>query len=180
MLDVLSLFIVNRMVQNFEEKIRGYIMRTQKTFTLKSENAIKKWYHIDAEGLVVGRLATEITRLLKGKDKPIFTPNTDSGDFVVVTNCEKIVFTGNKTENKKYWWHTNHIGGIKNRTVTEQLQKHPELILMKAVKGMLPNNTLGRKQLTKLKLFTGTEHGHLAQKPEILKLSDEKLYRYNQ
>lgn len=153
-------------------------MRVQKTYTLKPADADRKWFHIDAEGLVVGRLACEITRILKGKDKPSFTPNTDSGDFVVVTNCDKVIFTGNKTDNKKYWWHTNHIGGIKNRTAKEQLERHPELVIMNAVKGMLPNNTLGRKQLTKLKVFTGTEHTHSAQKPETLNLDDSKLSRY--
>ena len=147
-------------------------MYKEKSFVLKPAEAQKKWYHIDATGMVVGRLATEIAMILRGKTKPTFTPNTDSGDFVVVTNCEKIKFTGKKMDEKIYFWHTNHIGGIKQRTVREQLAKHPELIIMDAVQGMLPKNTLGRKQLTKLKVFVGPKHEHEAQRPEEYKVKN--------
>ena len=141
-------------------------MYTQKSFSEKKENIDKKWWIIDATDLVVGRVATEAATLLRGKHKPTFTPNQECGDFVVITNCEKIKFTGKKWTDKNYYWHTNHIGGIKKRTAREQMEKHPELIIMNAVKGMLPKNTLGRKQLTKLKVFVGDEHTHEAQKPE--------------
>lgn len=146
-------------------------MYTQKSYTLKKEDLNdKKWYVIDATDLVVGRLATKAADLLRGKHKPTFTPNQDSRDFVIITNCEKVKFTGKKWDDKKYFWHTNFIGGIKQRTAKEQLEKHPELIIMEAVKGMLPKNTLGRKQLTKLKVFVGAEHSHEAQKPEAFEV----------
>lgn len=147
-------------------------MYTQKSYTMKKEDLNdKKWYVIDATDLVVGRLATKAAELLRGKHKATFTPNLDSGDFVVITNCEKVKFTGTKWDDKNYFWHTNHIGGIKKRTAKEQLEIHPELIVYEAVKGMLPKTTLGRKQLTKLKVFVGANHAHEAQKPEVLKLS---------
>jgi large subunit ribosomal protein L13 len=142
-------------------------MYTQKSFVLKPKEASKKWHLVDAKDMVVGRLATQIADLLRGKNSPSFTTNTDSGDFVVVVNADKIRFTGNKLNDKIYNWHTNYIGGIKQRTAKEQLQRHPEKIIMDAVKGMLPKNTLGRKQLTKLKVFAGENHTHEAQKPEL-------------
>jgi large subunit ribosomal protein L13 len=141
-------------------------MYTQKSFTLKKADADKKWYVIDATDMVVGRLATEAANILRGKNKTTYTPNQDSGDFLVITNAEKVKFTGKKWDDKKYYWHTNHIGGLKQRTAKEQLEKHPELIVMNAVKGMLPKGSLGRQQLTKLKVFVGPEHTHEAQKPE--------------
>jgi large subunit ribosomal protein L13 len=142
-------------------------MYTQKSFSLKKEDIDRKWWVIDASDLVVGRLATEAANLLRGKNKPTFTPNQECGDFVVITNCDKVKFTGTKWDNKKYYWHTGFIGGIKERTAKEQLQRHPEKIIMDAVKGMLPKTSLGRKQLTKLKVFVGNEHTHEAQKPEV-------------
>lgn len=141
-------------------------MYTQKSFSAKKEEIDRKWWVIDATDVVVGRLATEVAGILRGKDKPTFTPNQECGDYVVITNCEKVKFTGNKWSAKKYYWHTNHIGGIKSRSAREQLDKHPELLVMNAVKGMLPKNSLGRKQLTKLKVFVGSEHTHEAQKPQ--------------
>ncbi len=141
-------------------------MFKQRSFILRPGEAEKKWYHVDADGLIVGRLATEIADLLRGKNKPSYTPNTDSGDFVVITNCEKVKFTGKKWDDKKYYWHTGYIGGLKQRTAKEQLEKHPELILRNAIKGMLPKSSLARKQLTKLRIFVGPEHKHEAQKPE--------------
>ncbi len=146
-------------------------MITQKTFALKeADMQDKKWFVVDATDLVVGRLASELAKVLRGKNKPTFCTNNDAGDFVVVVNAEKVKFTGKKWDEKEYFWHTNHIGGIKKRTAKEQLAKHPELIVMEAVKGMLPKNTLGRKQLTKLKVFVGPKHTHDAQKPETLTL----------
>jgi large subunit ribosomal protein L13 len=143
-------------------------MYTQKSFSAKKEEIERKWWVIDATDMVVGRLATEVAIVLRGKNKPTFTPNQECGDFVVVTNCDKVKFSGNKWADKKYYWHTNHMGGLKFRTATQQLERHPELIVMNAVKGMLPKTTVGRKQLTKLKVFVGSEHGHEAQKPETL------------
>ncbi len=144
-------------------------MYTQKSFVLKPADAQKKWYLIDAQDMIVGRLATEVARILRGKINPKYTPNTDSGDNVIIINAEKVKFTGNKWDDKIYNWHSNHIGGIKKRTAKEQLVKHPELIVMDAVKGMLPKTTLGRSQLTKLKVFVGEQHNHEAQKPEVYK-----------
>lgn len=130
----------------------------------------RNWFHIDATDKVVGRLASEIAKILKGKNKPTYTPNFDVGDFVVITNCEKVKFTGNKWADKNYFWHTNHTGGIKKRTAKEQLAKNPELIMFEAVKGMLPKNTLGRQQLTKFKIFAGEKHTHEAQQPKTIEL----------
>jgi len=144
-------------------------MYTQKSFVLKPADAEKKWWLIDAQDKVVGRLATEIADVLRGKRNPKYTPHTDSGDFVVVINADKVKFTGNKWDDKKYFWHTGFIGGIKSRTAKEQLERKPEAIIMNAVKGMLPKNTLGRQQLTKLKVFAGESHNHEAQKPEVYK-----------
>lgn len=142
-------------------------MYTQKSFSAKKEEIERKWWVIDAADVVVGRLASEVANILRGKNKPTFTPNQECGDYVIITNCEKVKFTGNKWDEKNYYWHTNHIGGIKSRTAKVQLEKHPELIVMNAVKGMLPKTTLGRKQLTKLKVFVGSEHNHQAQNPEV-------------
>ena len=145
-------------------------MYTQKSYSAKASDVEKKWYLVDADGKTVGRLASELANILRGKNKPTFTPSMDTGDFVVVVNAEKVKFSGTKWDDKLYHWHTNHIGGIKQRTAKEQLQKHPELILMTAVKGMLPKTSLGRKQLTKLKVFTGATHSHEAQTPVKLEL----------
>lgn len=153
-------------------------MITQKSFALKEADMLnKKWWVVDATDLVVGRLASEIATVLRGKNKPTFCTNNDIGDFVVVINAEKIQFTGNKMKDKIYNWHTNHIGGIKQRTAEEQMIKHPELIVYEAVKGMLPKTTLGRKQLTKLKVFVGDKHTHDAQKPETLTIANAKRNR---
>ncbi|EQC52191.1 50S ribosomal protein L13 [Bacteriovorax sp. DB6_IX] len=140
-------------------------MYTEKSFVLKPADADKKWYLIDATDKVVGRLATEIANVLRGKSNPKYTPHTDSGDFVVVVNAEKVKFTGNKWDQKVYYKHSGYVGGLKERTAKEQLEKRPDLIIMNAVKGMLPKNSLGRKQLTKLKVFAGAEHAHEAQQP---------------
>lgn len=133
--------------------------------------ANKKWYVVDATDMVVGRLASEVAKVLKGKHKPTFTTHNDAGDYVIVVNAEKVKFTGKKWDDKNYFWHTNHIGGIKSRTAKEQLAKNPAVIIEEAVRGMLGKNTLGRKQFTKLKVYAGPNHDHEAQKPETLKIN---------
>lgn len=141
-------------------------MYTQKSFVLKTADADKKWHLVDAKGQIVGRLATQIADILRGKNNPKYTPNTDSGDFVVVVNADKVTFTGKKWDKKLYQWHTRHVGGLKCRTASEQLTKHPELILMEAVQGMLPKTSLGRQQLTKLKVYASETHPHESQQPQ--------------
>ena len=135
------------------------------TFMQRKEDVVRDWYHYDAEGLVLGRLAVEITKKLMGKNKPTFTPHVDGGDFVVVTNVEKLVVTGKKLTDKKYFHHTGFPGGIKERSLGEIMAKKPEEALMLAVKRMLPKNKLGAEQLTRLRVFVGAEHTHTAQKP---------------
>ena len=145
-------------------------MYTQKTFSLKKDEIERKWWVIDGTDLVVGRLASKAANILRGKHKPTFSPNQECGDFIIITNADKVKFTGNKWNDKKYHRHTGFIGGLKTRTAKEQLGRRPEMIMMEAVKGMLPKTSLGRKQLTKLKVFTGSEHTHDAQNPETLTL----------
>ena len=138
-----------------------------KTFSAKTAEVEKKWVVIDATGLVVGRLASLIAVCLRGKHRPTFTPHIDTGDNVVVINAEKLVFTGKKLEQKKYYWHTGFIGGIKERTALNIIQgRFPERILEKAVERMLPRGPLGRNQLKNLKVYGGASHPHEAQKPE--------------
>jgi len=144
--------------------------KQQNSYILTAKDADKKWLVVDATDKVVGRLATQIADVLRGKNSPKFTPNTDSGDYVIVVNAEKVTFTGKKLDDKNYFWHSNHIGGIKKRTAREQLEKHPELVITDAVKGMLPKTSLGRKQLTKLKVFKGPNHNLEAQKPTEFKV----------
>ena len=135
------------------------------TVMQKKEDVVRDWYHYDAEGVVLGRLAVEIAKKLMGKEKVSFTPHVDGGDYVVVTNIEKLVVTGNKMKDKLYYRHSGFPGGISKRTFEEVIAKKPEDALMLAVKRMLPKNKLGREQLTRLRLFVGAEHGHVAQKP---------------
>jgi large subunit ribosomal protein L13 len=139
-----------------------------KTYLAPVNEIEKKWYIVDAENKVLGRLATEIATRLRGKHKPTFSSFIDNGDFVVVTNAEKIALTGNKLDDKKYYRHTGYIGGIKEISAKDLLVKHPEDVLIKAVKGMLPKNKLGRAQLKKLKVYAGTKHPHAAQQPAEL------------
>lgn len=143
-------------------------MYTQKSFNLTTQEARaeKKWYLIDGTDKVVGRLATEIADILRGKNNPKFTPHIDSGDYVVLVNSDKIKFTGNKLNDKTYYWHTGFIGGIKSRTAAELMEKDSTQVIQKAVKGMLQKNALGRKQLKKFKIFAGNEHTHEAQNLE--------------
>jgi len=141
-----------------------------KTYVAKEQEVHKKWYLVDARDKVVGRLASRIAHRLRGKHKPIFTPHTDTGDFIVVINADKVTFTGRKWDNKVYYRHSGYIGGLKQRRAKELLEKKPEDILRFAVKGMLPKNSLGRRQLKKLKIYAGSEHPHEAQQLEKLEI----------
>ena len=145
-------------------------MYVEKSYVLKPAEADKKWFLVDASEKVVGRLATQIADMLRGKNNPKYTPHTDSGDYVVVVNAEKVVFKGNKLNDKKYYSHSDYVGGLRTRTAREVLERTPERILMSAVKGMLPKNSLGRQQLKKLKIFAGEAHAHEAQNPTKLDL----------
>tara|TARA_B100001027_G_C16082822_1_gene248085 strand:+ start:114 stop:572 length:459 start_codon:yes stop_codon:yes gene_type:complete len=147
---------------------------------LKKGDLSNNWYEIDASNAVVGRLATIISKILRGKNKTNFTPHMDNGDFVVVKNVENIKFTGNKFENKKYYRHTGHPGGIKETTPSRLSEKKPEEVLKLAVKRMLPGGPLAKKQLSKLKIYVGSEHPHAAQNPELLdvnKLNNKNMIR---
>ncbi len=137
---------------------------------IKTDDADRKWYVIDAEDQVLGRLAAKVARVIRGKEKAIFTPNTDTGDFVVVINADKIKMTGKRELQKTYFSHSGYPGGSRIRTFAEMMQKHPERIVQNAVKGMLPKNRLGRKLIKKLKVYAGESHPHAAQKPEQLSL----------
>ena len=130
--------------------------------------AQRRWYIVDAQDKVLGRMATEIGRVLRGKHKPIFTPNVDAGDFVIVVNARGVKLTGKKADNKMYYRHTEYPGGLRERSAGEMLIEKPEQVIKLAVRGMLPKNRLSRKLLTKLKVYAGSEHPHSAQKPEPL------------
>jgi len=137
-----------------------------KTYNAKEQEVTKKWYLVDASDKIVGRMATQIAMRLRGKHKPIFTPHADTGDFVVVVNAEKVAFTGKKWDLKKYYRHTGYMGGLKEITAGKLLEKRPEEVLRFAVKRMLPKNSLGRRQLKKLKIYAGPDHPHEAQQLE--------------
>jgi len=138
------------------------------TFSQKPAEVVKKWIIIDAEGLILGRLATLVARHLRGKHKPTFTPHVDDGDNVIVINAEKVVLTGNKTQDKKYYWHTGYPGGIKERTARQILEgRFPERIIEKAVERMIPRGPLGRRQMKNLRIYAGAAHPHEAQQPEV-------------
>jgi len=137
-----------------------------KTFSAKEKDVVRQWHVIDLEGKTVGRAATEIANLLRGKNKPIYTPHVDCGDFVVCINAEKINFTGNKLDDKMYRRHSNYPGGLKEITAGSLLEKAPEQIIRFAVQGMIPKNSLGRKILKKLKVYAGPNHPHEAQQPQ--------------
>ncbi|MCA1927697.1 MAG: 50S ribosomal protein L13 [Calditerrivibrio sp.] len=134
------------------------------------ENAPKQWFEIDATDKVLGRMASEIAMILMGKNKPIYTPFIDSGDFVIVTNASKVKITGNKTKDKSYYWHTGYFGGLKERTFEKMIQTKPEEVIKSAVKRMLPKNRIGRQMLSKLKIYNTAEHPHSAQQPVKLEL----------
>jgi len=143
-----------------------------KTYTAKPGEIQRDWYVVDAAGKTLGRLATQIADTLRGKKKPQYTPHVDTGDFVVVVNAEKIAVTGNKLDQKRYYRHSGYPGGIRSRTLREQLDRRPEEVLRIAVRGMLPKNRLARRQLLKLKIYAGAEHPHEAQAPKQLEVSD--------
>ena len=139
-----------------------------KSFMASPSTVERKWYVVDAEGKTLGRLASEVANVLRGKNKPIYTPHIDTGDYVIVVNAEKVKVTGKKLEQKIYYHHSEYVGGMKEATLKEMMQKKPEFVITHAVKGMLPKGPLGRQMLTKLHVYAGPEHKHEAQKPEVL------------
>ena len=141
-----------------------------KTYMAKAEAVERKWYVVDAAGVPLGRLASRVASVLRGKNKPTYTPNVDTGDFVIVINTDKAVLTGKKLENKFYRYHTGYIGGLKEISYKKMMAEKSDLAVYEAVKGMLPKNSLGRQMLKKLKVYKGAEHNHAAQKPEVLKV----------
>ncbi|WP_425405018.1 50S ribosomal protein L13 [Hwanghaeella sp.] len=143
-----------------------------KTYSMKPAEVDKKWFVVDAEGMVLGRMAAEIAKILRGKHKPGYTPHVDCGDNVIVINAEKVKLTGRKLTDKRFYWHTGYPGGIKSRTAGEILTgKHPERVVQKAVERMVPRGPLGRQQMSNLRVYAGTEHPHEAQQPAVLDLA---------
>jgi large subunit ribosomal protein L13 len=145
-------------------------VQIQKTPTTTPDQIERKWYLVDAEGHTLGRIASKIANILRGKHKPYFVPNLDCGDYVVVLNCGKIRVTGRRMEKKIYYRYSGYVGGLYSRTLREQLNKHPRRVLELAVKGMLPKGPIGKQMLGKMKLYTGVDHPHAPQKPEVLAL----------
>ncbi len=142
-----------------------------KTFMANAGTVERKWYVVDAEGMVLGRLASQVAHILRGKHKPTFTPHTDTGDHVIIINADKIVLTGKKLDQKIYYHHTGYPGGLKETPYRVLMDKKPEFVIKHAIVGMLPKGPLGRKMATKLRVYAGPEHEQQAQKPEVLKLS---------
>ena len=138
-----------------------------KTFMASPSAVERKWYIVDAEGKTLGRLSSEVAKVLRGKNKPIFTPHEDTGDYVIVVNAEKIKVTGKKLDQKMYYHHSDYVGGLKEMNLKDMLDKHPERVIEHAVKGMLPKGPLGREMGKKLFVYAGPEHKHAAQKPEV-------------
>ncbi len=138
------------------------------TYMANPDKIERKWYVVDAEGQTLGRLSSEIAKVLRGKNKPVFTPHVDTGDYVIVVNAEKIKVTGKKMEQKIYYNHSDYVGGMKETTLKEMMDKKPERVIELAVKGMLPKGPLGRSMIKKLHVYAGPEHNHAAQKPEVL------------
>lgn len=141
-----------------------------KSYMASPSDVERKWYVVDAEGKTLGRMASEIANILRGKKKPIYTPHIDTGDYVIVVNAEKVVTTGKKLNQKIYYHHSEYVGGMKETTLKEMLNKKPEYVITHAVKGMLPKGPLGRQMLKKLFVYAGPEHKHAAQKPEALEI----------
>ena len=139
-----------------------------KTFMASASSIDRKWYVVDATGYTLGRLASEVAKVLRGKNKPTYTPSMDSGDYVIVVNAEKVKVTGKKLDQKVYYRHSEYVGSLKETTLREMLNKHPERVIESAVKGMLPKGPLGREMYTKLHVYAGPDHKHEAQKPEVL------------
>ena len=142
-----------------------------KSYMAKPENVERKWYVVDAQGMALGRLASQVAMILRGKNKPTFTPNVDTGDYVIVINCDKVVLTGKKLEKKYYRYHTGYVGGLKEIRYDKLMATKPEFAVKHAVKGMLPKNTIGRHMLSKLFVYAGAEHKQQAQQPVELKLN---------
>lgn len=141
-----------------------------KTYAVRAGDIERRWYVVDAKGKTLGRLATQVARILRGKHKPAFSPHLDTGDHVIIINAEKVHVTGKKRSAKMYYRYSGYLGGLKSVVLSEQLEQHPERVLVHAVRGMLPKNRLGRAMLKKLKVYAGPEHPHAAQKPEPLEL----------
>lgn len=141
-----------------------------KTYTVGAKDIEREWCLVNAEGKTLGRLASEIANVLRGKHKPIYTPHLDCGDYVIVINADKVRVTGRKLDQKVYYHHSGYPGGIKSISLRDQLQRHPERVLQAAVRGMLPKNALGRKMLKKLKVYAGDSHPHQAQQPKVLEI----------
>ena len=141
-----------------------------KTFMANAQTVERKWYVVDADGMTLGRLASQVAAILRGKNKPIYTPHCDTGDHVIVINADKIVLTGKKLDNKKYYHHSGYAGGLKETTYRRLLETKPEFAIKHAVIGMLPKGPLGRQMASKLRVYAGPEHEHAAQKPEVLEL----------
>ena len=139
-----------------------------KTFMANPEKIERKWFVVDADGKTLGRLSSELAKILRGKNKPIYTPHEDTGDYVIVINAEKIKVTGKKLDQKIYYNHSEYVGGMKETTLKEMMAKKPERVIELAVKGMLPKGPLGREMITKLHVYAGPDHNHAAQKPEVL------------
>ena len=139
-----------------------------KTFMASPSTIERKWYVVDATGYTLGRLASEVAKVLRGKNKPTYTPSMDTGDYVIVVNAEKVKVTGKKFDQKVYYRHSEYVGSLKETTLREMLNKHPERVIESAVKGMLPKGPLGREMYTKLHVYAGPDHKHEAQKPEVL------------
>ena len=156
---------MNERLRNNEEMN----VASTKTYMAKAGDVDPKWLHVDGTNKIVGRLASDIAVILMGKHRPTYTPHVDTGDFVVVTNCDKVVFSGNKMTNKEYTWYTGY-PGLRSETAERRMERHPDAILKDAVRRMLPKNKLGRKMLSKLKLYAGSDHPHQAQQPETIEL----------
>jgi large subunit ribosomal protein L13 len=146
------------------------MMTSTKTYVPKLAEIEQRWFLVDADGVTLGRLATQIATILRGKHKPMYTPHLDTGDYVVVINAEKVNVTGKKEEQKRYHRHSGYPGGYRSTSLSDMLSKHPERVIEAAVRGMIPHSNLGRDQFKKLRVFAGTSHPHAAQKPEPLKL----------
>ncbi len=153
-----------------EKLVIKYGSISVKTYVVKPSDIKREWYLVDAGGKTLGRLASEIAKILQGKHKPIYTPHLDVGDYVIVINAEKVRVTGKKLDQKIYYRHSGYPGGLKSISLREQLKKHPTRVIRTAVKGMLPKNRLGRKMIKKLKVYSGDSHPHQAQKPKLLEI----------
>jgi large subunit ribosomal protein L13 len=139
-----------------------------KSYIAKPHEVERKWYVVDAEGKTLGRMASEVASVLRGKHKPTYTPHVDTGDFVIIINVDKVKLTGKKLDQKMFRWHTGYIGHMRERTYRQMMDTKPEKVVFEAVKGMLPHNSLGSQMVKKLRVYRGTEHNHAAQKPEVL------------